>query len=69
LASIAARITSGQVRCRQMNWAAGYSRRKISAAADGRDQGERRVIDLARAPFLHIRHRVTGAVPAQRVAV
>jgi len=27
------------------------------------------VIDLARAPFLHIRHRVTATTPASRVAV
>ena len=42
---------------------------EITAPASGQEQGERRVIDLARAPFLHIRHRVTGVVPAPRVAV
>jgi hypothetical protein len=42
---------------------------EITASAAGEEQSERRVIDLARAPFLHIRHRVTGAVPTARVAV
>lgn len=42
---------------------------EITASASREDQGERRVIDLARAPFLHIRHRVTGAVPTEQVAV
>ncbi len=42
---------------------------EITASASGQEQGERRVIDLARAPFLHIRHRVGAAMPADRVAV
>ncbi len=42
---------------------------EITASASGQEPGERRVIDLARAPFLHIRHRVTGAAPSVRVAV
>jgi hypothetical protein len=42
---------------------------EITASSAGEEQGERRVIDLARAPFLHIRHRVAGARPAARVAV
>jgi hypothetical protein len=43
---------------------------EITASAGGQDPGERRVIDLARAPFLHIRHRVKGPGPSEaRVAV
>jgi hypothetical protein len=43
---------------------------EITASAGGHDPGERRVIDLARAPFLHIRHRVKGAgAPPAQVAV
>lgn len=42
---------------------------EITASASGQEPGERRVIDLARAPFLHIRHRVTGGAPSARVAV
>ncbi len=42
---------------------------EITASASGQEQGERRVIDLARAPFLHIRHRVTAPAPASHVAV
>jgi hypothetical protein len=36
---------------------------EIAAAPGGEGIGEKRVVDLARAPFLHIRHRVTGAQP------
>lgn len=39
---------------------------EIAAASGGEGLGERRVVDLARAPFLHIRQRVSGAVPAGR---
>ncbi|OLD65037.1 MAG: hypothetical protein AUI47_03210 [Acidobacteria bacterium 13_1_40CM_2_68_5] len=42
---------------------------EITASASGQEHGERRVIDLARAPFLHIRHRVTPTASASRVAV
>lgn len=42
---------------------------EITASASGQEPGERRVIDLARAPFLHIRHRVTASAPPVRVAV
>jgi hypothetical protein len=42
---------------------------EITASSTGEEQGERRVIDLARAPFLHIRQRVSGTVAAARVAV
>jgi hypothetical protein len=43
---------------------------EITASVGGQEPGERRVIDLARAPFLHIRHRVKGsAAPEARVAV
>ena len=42
---------------------------EITASSAEEEQGERRVIDLARAPFLHIRQRVSGAMPAARVAV
>lgn len=42
---------------------------EITASVSGQEPGERRVIDLARAPFLHIRHRVTGDMPAVKVAV
>jgi hypothetical protein len=42
---------------------------EIIASASGQEPGERRVIDLARAPFLHIRHRVTAAAPSVREAV
>jgi hypothetical protein len=37
---------------------------EIAAAASAEGLGEKRVVDLARAPFLHIRQRVAGAVPA-----
>ncbi|MBI4168320.1 MAG: hypothetical protein HY510_00130 [Acidobacteria bacterium] len=39
---------------------------EIAAASGGDGLGERRVVDLARAPFLHIRQRVPGAAPAGR---
>jgi hypothetical protein len=41
---------------------------EITASSSGEEHGDRRVIDLARAPFLHIRHRVGAGVP-ERVAV
>ncbi len=42
---------------------------EITASASGGEHGERRVIDLARAPFLHIRQRVNSPTPEARVAV
>jgi hypothetical protein len=39
---------------------------EITAASGTEGLGERRVVDLARAPFLHIRQRVPGAAPAAR---
>src|SRR5262249_9779150 len=42
---------------------------EITASASGEDLGERRIIDLARVPFLHVRNRVSGRTVPQRVAV
>ncbi len=36
---------------------------EIAAVGGGEGLAERRVVDLSRAPFLHIRQRVTGAAP------
>jgi len=41
---------------------------EITASVSGEEQGDRRVIDLARAPFLHIRQRA-GGTTTERVAV